>query len=115
MPTPGLGLPKAPPASSLASLATWPCGLSTLHIALGAALQVAFLVSSGSSCLPWGSPGSWVQQQVCGQPLSDTRPSPPQEPEEGWSQAPRQLCILERHPREALSCIHPLVCSLHLC
>ena len=46
MPTPGLGLPKPPPASSLASLATRPCGLFTLCPALAAAVQAAFLVGS---------------------------------------------------------------------
>lgn len=56
MPTPGLGLPKAPPASSLTSLATWPCGLSTLHIALGAALQAAFPTGSVAAPACPGAP-----------------------------------------------------------
>ena len=60
MPTPGLGLPKPPPASSLASLATRPCGRSTGSCCPGCVPGGL----CGSSCLPWGSLGARVQQQV---------------------------------------------------
>lgn len=56
MPAPGLGLLKPPPVSSLASLATWPSGLSTLHPALAAAFQAAFLVGSVAAPACPGAP-----------------------------------------------------------
>lgn len=75
MPTPGLRLPKAPPASSLASLATWPCGLSTLHKALGAALQAAFPVGSVAAPACPGDPQDPGFNSRC-KPQAGVRPGP---------------------------------------